>query len=601
MSLEIIKNDAEELSSKEKMVLDKITTLYKNIDYDVYLYSKFKIGTATPQILLIDAHRGIAIINVKDWNISKVEAVDEETLRVEGKEQENPVYKTESDADIIKGIIKNTQPKIKGLQNKFFSNIMLVTIKKKEIEENELRELFEHDSVHCFYMEAFNQLTLEHIFSDKTICLSNQDITQLRIAIFPELKISKSIKSTYTESTETAVALDKEQESFAKKMPYGHYMVTGVPGSGKTVILITRAIHLIKEHPEWNIAILTYNKSLEYKINEQIQLINEQFKKNEEFMGKIHIENIQVMTFHSKAWKLVPSARELQITMKKNGQSDEFWENTLPNLAFKNVKPMYDAVLIDEYQDFRDNWIQLCIKLCKKHLYTKGNVTLEGINLFLAGDRLQSIYNAKAQNWASLGISMRGRSKLLKTTYRTGKASSKLALKFLEQVPQLKEEVRNFYKEENENEVNIQVAGNEGEVQFKEGDIVNLLIQLLAQTDYKYEDILIIYPTDKIGDKILNSVPSDMRSNMRKVKEQENQVIPNKILMSTYHSSKGLEAKVVILVEVDHYKKESDRTTDILQRKLIYVGMTRASEKLIIHANDFSVPSLAKEIKDLIE
>ncbi|WP_169819203.1 hypothetical protein [Anaerobacillus arseniciselenatis] len=36
---------------------------------------------------------------------------------------------------------------------------------------------------------------------------------------------------------------------------------------------------------------------------------------------------------------------------------------------------------------------------------------------------------------------------------------------------------------------------------------------------------------------------------------------------------------------------------DIQLRKLLYVGMTRASDRLYIHARDFSKPSLAEEIR----
>lgn len=601
MSLEVIKNENYNLQPEEERILNKIKNLYSSIENQSYLYVNFKIGNATPKFLLIDANRGIAIINVKLYNSLDIEEINEDIIKIKGVEEENPIYKTESDADIIRGIIKNTQPKIKKIKNNIFLSTILLNLTKKEVEEKELREYFEQGLVQCIYKENFNQLTLSSFFRDNMTSLTNQDIVQIRVAMFPELKINKSIQSTYIETTESVIALDKDQESFAKRVPYGHYMVTGVPGSGKTVILIARAIYLIKEHPEWKIAILTYNKSLENKINEQIEAINNEFEKNKIFMGQIKINHIQVKTFHSLAYSLVSNARELYQSMKKDKQEDEFWKNTLPNLALLNAQPQYDAILIDEYQDFRDNWIQLCIKLCKKHLYTKGSKTEEVINLFMAGDRLQSIYNKKIQNWSKLGINMRGRSKLLKTTYRTGKASTKLALKFLEQTPELKKEVATFYKEEGESKVEIHIAGNEGEVQFKQDNIVSILTQLILKEHYDYKDILIIYPTERIGNNLLASVPYEMKIHMKKVKEQGEYPVSDKILMCTYHSSKGLEAKVVILVEVDHFNRESDPQKDILQRKLIYVGMTRASEKLIIQANDFITSNLASEIKQLIE
>jgi len=38
---------------------------------------------------------------------------------------------------------------------------------------------------------------------------------------------------------------------------WGHYMITGLPGSGKTVALISRAIYLARVFPDWNVLILT--------------------------------------------------------------------------------------------------------------------------------------------------------------------------------------------------------------------------------------------------------------------------------------------------------------------------------------------------------
>lgn len=48
----------------------------------------------------------------------------------------------------------------------------------------------------------------------------------------------------------------------------------------------------------------------------------------------------------------------------------------------------------------------------------------------------------------------------------------------------------------------------------------------------------------------------------------------NKMDITTYHSSKGLECKVCILLNVD----------SVIDKKVLYVGMTRASEKLCIHS-----------------
>ena len=57
--------------------------------------------------------------------------------------------------------------------------------------------------------------------------------------------------------------------------------------------------------------------------------------------------------------------------------------------------------------------------------------------------------------------------------------------------------------------------------------------------------------------------------------------IEDNIIITTYHSSKGLEAPVVFMVEVDKdYVGESE--SEQLKRKLIYVAMTRAENNLLI-------------------
>ena len=53
------------------------------------------------------------------------------------------------------------------------------------------------------------------------------------------------------------------------------------------------------------------------------------------------------------------------------------------------------------------------------------------------------------------------------------------------------------------------------------------------------------------------------------------------------------------VVDVDNFTTHIDKDKEIIDRKLLYVGMTRASERLVIHANNFNVDTFAKKIRDL--
>ena len=96
-------------------------------------------------------------------------------------------------------------------------------------------------------------------------------------------------------------------------------------------------------------------------------------------------------------------------------------------------------------------------------------------------------------------------------------------------------------------------------------------------------------------------LPSSIRYNTRFIKEADKEDMDSCLLTSTYYSAKGLEGKVVILMDVDYFYGGLDKQKEIMDRKLIYVGMTRASEKLIIHGKNFNKNSFAKEIKNIYD
>jgi len=303
----------------------------------------------------------------------------------------------------------------------------------------------------------------------------------------------------------------------------------------------------------------------------------------------IHLENISVTTFHSMA-------RDIAKVIVPDKPSDEWWTVTLPSIALEKAAPTFDAILIDEYQDFYDDWIRLCVKLCKTYKYKNSkDEEVEGVNLFMAGDRLQSIYNTKDLSWKELGIDMRGRSELLKKSYRTGKNPINLALDFLMLDPSLRKEVENFYdgRDEIDNDSNIN-----SEVEFLEGkyDVINILIKkLLDKGCYKPKDIMVLCKTNKACMNLFSHLENDIRNKAQVTKE------PNDIRMiiTTYYSAKGLEAPICILTDVDEFIKKSIDENDNKERKLLYVGITRASERLYIHGKNYGSDSFAAQLKKL--
>ena len=207
-------------------------------------------------------------------------------------------------------------------------------------------------------------------------------------------------------------------------------------------------------------------------------------------------------------------------------------------------------------------------------------------NLFLAGDRLQSIYNDKDSSWKSLGVNIVGRSKLLKTSYRSGSTHINLALDYLMKDEKLKKEVEKFYEGRNGICCNYKAENN---VDFISGGLDNIngyLNDLFLNQKYNPEDVLVLVPNSK-GPNNKDEIYQKLDVQLKSISVASKEVEPNKMTVTTYHSSKGLECKVCILLNVDNLN----------DKKLVYVGMTRASEKLCIHSFK---PDEGKTFKELL-
>ncbi|MGL5617157.1 MAG: hypothetical protein ACRDD2_13160 [Sarcina sp.] len=120
---------------------------------------------------------------------------------------------------------------------------------------------------------------------------------------------------------------------------------------------------------------------------------------------------------------------------------------------------------------------------------------------------------------------MRGRSKLLKTSYRSAKEHMALALDFLKQDKTLRAEVEKFYKDDSEN--NDLEALNNGTVEYIKGSFraIGEKIEELKKTKgYKNEDFLILAGTKRNCEDIRRESPQSIRYQMEFVKDLNGKV-----------------------------------------------------------------------------
>ena len=586
MAINILINKGIELTKGETLVLNTLKKIYKDIGYEVYIYVQAKVGNKRPDFIIMDEKKGICIIEVKDWSESYIQEVSKTKVYLVDRESENPTKQIKGYKNLLHAVLVTRD--IDFIDEEEISMRVIFTNLDQLSPSNEKLRLLIGSEVGYIFKNHLSHLTISNLFNHEEIeeKLKLTDLNKIRVALFPEIEIMRLEKS---KTNQDIKALDFEQEEFAKRIPFGHYMVTGVPGSGKSVILLARAVYLIKENPDWKILILTYNKSLSHKLNSQLNQMAKNLK--ETGINELNLDNITIKNFHSEVSQLTGYHKKPQEMDNVTWFRDES-----VRLASQRAKPTYDAILIDEYQDFYLNWISFCLKLCKEHSVEGNEKKVK--NIFLAGDRLQSIYNSHEISWKAIGINMQGRSKFLKTSYRSARQHLSLALMFLRNDDRLKKEVNNFYIDELNN--HDLTAVNDGSVEFLTGNLemIGDKICELKKQGYKNEDFLILCPTKSYCYSVKTKSANEIKYEMDYIKdiESDNQ----NIILTTYHSSKGLEAKVVFLTGIDKIYVGEDMN-DQIKRKLLYVGMTRASEKLYIHSTSSDQGKYLTELKKLIK
>lgn len=418
--------------------------------------------------------------------------------------------------------------------------------------------------------------------------LIKEEMDAIRYHLFPEVRISAEFKQPVPYQDQLLLslhdlkAMDLHQENLAKQLGDKNRLIRGVAGSGKTLILASRAKMLAKEHPDWKILILCYNISLARNIEQMIfHMMNEpddlfDFDFTDKKLVQTNIKhNITVRNFH--AWL----KHDLKLTEQRIPQMVEKLERG------EAILPIYDAVLIDEGQDFESSWFSLVSQVLNP----------ETKSLLLVEDRAQTIYKRKRSYIKDTGLNFQGRSKVLNINYRNTAQIVAFAWEFYQKNSQLKNKVvsRDFEGEiiapQSTKRRGFEPAIIKADNYFREVKIVAKQIKKLhLEKSIPYSEILILYRVQK--GRQMNYIEILKRA----LKEEELpfywitesaeakrnfQKNDNTVKISTIESSKGLDFQAVFIVNVDNMPFPLEEDTE-REASLLYIGMTRAQDYLCL-------------------
>jgi hypothetical protein len=135
---------------------------------------------------------------------------------------------------------------------------------------------------------------------------------------------------------------------------HAQVLISGNPGTGKSILALRKAKELAMQGK--SVLLLCFNS-----------LLSRQFLRQAEESG--YVDKLKIVTFHTLAWEYV----EQQTGKKLPYNSDEnFWQQQVPEMYVQALKAQpnsYDAVIIDEAQDFHPAYFEPVKLLLRQDSY----------------------------------------------------------------------------------------------------------------------------------------------------------------------------------------------------------------------------------------
>jgi hypothetical protein len=590
------------VTSGERRFGKRLETLLED---DYLCWFDVPIGPARhyPDFLILHPSRGLLILEVKDWNLETIRRIDKISaqLCVDGavKTVANPLEQARSYTNIVINKLGKDPQLCESYGNyqgklsfPYGYGVVLTNITRKQLdgalseEEQELvlpgrLVICKDEMTESVDAMAFQERLWGMFQYDFRRKLTLPQIERIRWHLFPEIRIGDKQLTLFSEFEEKGGGqtapetipdlvrvLDLQQEQLARNLGGGHRVIHGVAGSGKTLILGFRCVHLA-EVLRKPILVLCFNISLAARLRS--------FIADRGLEGRVNVHHFhewcgeQLRTYHVE----VPDTGGQQWVRQVDAVIQGVDAGRIP-------RAQYGAIMIDEGHDFEPEWLKLVTQM----------VDPATDSLLLLYDDAQSIYRKSRGldfSLSSVGIKAAGRTSVLRLNYRNTREILQFACEFASQFMDAKaaddDHIPMILPESGG-------ASGPGPVfrQFANiGDEIAYTTRCLHAWHERGDflgDIAVICMKPDHGKRIAHQLQAlgiphlfmATRSGKRAYDPRKPQV---NIL--SVQSSKGLEFRTVILIGLGQIDDSETEATQNL--KLLYVGMTRAKERLLITAS----------------
>jgi len=602
---------------------------------------------AKPDFVVVCARYGVLVVEVKDW--IRILGGNQKYIRLqrrtgEENQERNPYDIAESYAHLLAkrfeeySELMHIHRNRRKLRFPWQALVVLPNIEKHVIYAFQDEGIWPKGCIWGKEDMESGLKRLEELMKDLpwkfqlNTTLNEKTLETINMAINPEIANVCDRESQKVISSLTNQQYDTATESFKQlKLPLpstdilseklksvsenNHVrLVRGVAGSGKTLVLSRRAIHLQSQHPDLRILVATFNDNLAKDLKKRIpsaevhtfhficrQIIGVDWHSPDSPVGWLrakHEGDIQqdgwdvefvaseimwrkdMRIKSNKEYLDTPrKGREKALSRKKrqriNHYSDLYhafqeeerkkgrrwmdWED-VPVIATQHMKrsghPMrhsYDVVMIDEAQDFAPTWIDVI------HLLLR-----PGGELFICDDPTQSIF--RNHSWREKGIEVVGRTRILRTPFRCTRQISLAAHSLISADPILSqsEDIVQPLLESDE-----LATGN--------------LPELIAHSNPDEEVSYIEKRVQEMLEKRINPSCIAVLCHSKRIVRKWASLRNKGVYVDHFQKMKGLEFEIVFVPHLDNAFTDARDDFEIaMKRRAVFTAMTRARQTLVL-------------------
>lgn len=599
--LNSIGSGGQAATSGERRFGERLRTLLED-DYLCWHNVPVGFERRYPDFVVLHPRRGLLVFEVKDWKLETIHAITKHSVEIhtsEGalKTVENPLEQARGYCMTIVNKL-STDPQLQDPSNRYRGKIcfpygyaaVFPNITRRQLDEAltaEEQELVMPSRLVICKDEMTESVPLDQ-FQERLWgmfqysfgqSLTLPQIERVRWHMFPEIRISTAQRDFFSDQStsvekEEAIpdivrVMDIAQEQLARSLGAGHRVIHGVAGSGKTLILGYRCLHLARVLHK-PILVLCFNITLAARLRS--------------FVSEKGISD-KVQVYHFHEWcKTQLATYHVDLISSDHAVYERQVESVIQGVAKGFIpRAQYGAVMIDEGHDFEPEWLRLVSQMTDP----------ESDSLLLLFDDAQAIYQKKSRlkfTLSSVGIKAQGRTTILRLNYRNTREILNFAYEFASEFIQPSDT-----DDDNIPLVRPEPAGTSGpRPAFRQHQSIEEEIRYAANCVRKWQndgialnEIAILHFQKDHGRMMSEQLRAEgipfLWMATHAYKHAYN---PAKAEVAILHvsSSKGLEFHAVIIIGAGQQARADQSTTDVA--RLLYVGMTRAKDKLLLTSSE---------------